>query len=75
MPKDLTAVADYEVDGVPGRLFTADIDARSPLPDFEIAETTTSDTLPDDLTYPAITPILVSAATEWRSQHRHPGAE
>ncbi len=75
VPKDLTAVADYEVDGVAGRLFSATIGTRSPLPDFEIAETTTSDTLPDDLTYPAITPILVSAATEWRSQHRHRGAE
>jgi len=75
VPKDLTAVADYEVDGVAGRLYTADIDTRSPLPDFEIAETTTSDTLPDGLTYPAITPILVTAATEWRSEHRLPGAE
>lgn len=75
VPKGLTAVADYDVDGVAGRLFAADIDTRSPLPDFEIAETTTSDTLPDNLTYPAITPILVRAATEWRSEHRLPGAE
>lgn len=74
-PKGLTAVADYEVDGVAGRLYTADIATRSPLPDLEIAETTTSDALPDNLTYPAITPILVRAATQWRSQHRLPAAE
>lgn len=72
VPKGLTAVADYEVDGVAGRLYTADIHTRSPLPNFEIAETTTSDTLPDSLTYPAITPILVRAATKWRSEHRLP---
>lgn len=68
-PKELTAVADYEVDGVAGRLFSATIDTRSPLPDFEIAETIISNGLPNNLTYPAITPILVRAATQQRSQY------
>jgi 8-oxo-dGTP diphosphatase len=70
VPRGLTAVADYDVDGVAGRLFTAGVHTRSPLPAFEIAETIDSDELPDDLTYPEITPILLTAVTEWRSRHR-----
>lgn len=67
-PLDLTAVADYDVDGVAGRLFTAEVRTRSALPAFEIAETIDCDGLPENLTYPEITPILLSAVTEWRSR-------
>jgi 8-oxo-dGTP diphosphatase len=69
-PRDLVAVADYEVDGVAGRLFTAEILTRSALPTFEIAETKVCDELPENLTYPGITPVLLSAVTEWRARHK-----
>jgi 8-oxo-dGTP diphosphatase len=68
VPRELVAVADYEVDGVAGRLFTAQIGTRARLPAFEMAETIEVDILPDELTYPEITPILITAATQWRSQ-------
>lgn len=67
-PRELVAIADYSVDGVTGRLFVAEVGSRSPLPAFEIAETMAMAELPDNLTYPAIAPLLVRAALEWRSQ-------
>lgn len=70
VPRDLVAVGDYEVDGVGGRLFAATVGTRSPLPDFEMAQTTAFEAMPDNLTYPEITPVLVTAVTEWRSTQR-----
>ncbi len=67
-PRGLTAVADYNVDGVAGRLFTTEVRTRSALPAFEIAETIDADELPANLTYPDITPVLLAAVTEWRSR-------
>ncbi len=67
-PRELFAMADYAVDGVFGRLFVADRGGRSPLPASEIAETTEVDELPENLTYPEITPVLVRTAVEWRSR-------
>lgn len=64
VPRSLFAVADYEVDGVAGRLFVAEGGRRGPLPDFEIAETRDFSALPEHLTYPDITPVLVQAATK-----------
>lgn len=56
---ELTPVADYDVDGIAGRLFTAEIATRAALPISEIAETIESTALPGNLTYPEITPTLV----------------
>lgn len=67
---DLVAIGDYEVDGTAGRLFVADIGSQSELPTFEIAQTMLVAELPDDLTYPQITPVLVAAATEWWTRRR-----
>lgn len=64
----LTPVADYDVDGASGRLFAAEIGTRFTLPTFEIVENIEVDTLPANLTYPEITPILVSTVSEWRSR-------
>ena len=58
----LTPLCDYSVqreDGLSyGRVFIADITKLGPLPESEIAETRLFDALPDDLTYPFITPGL-----------------
>lgn len=62
LPSALADVADYEVDGVAGRLFLAEVGTRRPLPGFEIAETRAFVSLPGNLTYPEITPVLVPAA-------------
>jgi len=57
-------VADYDVDGVAGRLLCTEINTRSSLPAFEIAETAAWAGLPINLTYPEITPVLVAAVRE-----------
>lgn len=41
-----------------GAVFLAEIDDLGPLPDSEMAEVRAFDTLPEDVTYPAITPML-----------------
>lgn len=64
---ELIAIADYDVDGIAGRLYTAEARSHSQLSGFEIAETIATDELPDELTYPDIAPILVRAARDWRS--------
>jgi 8-oxo-dGTP diphosphatase len=70
LARRLVAVADYSVDDVAERLFVAEECSRSPLPDFEIAETIAVDELPENLTYPEIAPILVRTAIEWRAGSR-----
>jgi 8-oxo-dGTP diphosphatase len=69
---ELVAIADYDVDGVAGRLYTAEARLHSQLPAFEIAETVVTDELPCELTYPDIAPILVQAARDWRSGRASP---
>jgi 8-oxo-dGTP diphosphatase len=64
---ELTALADYDVDGVPGRAFLALTGTRVRSLHFEIAETLDVDDLPDDLTYPEITPALVHLARQRRA--------
>lgn len=44
--------------GAGGMVFTARIHTLGPLPDSEMAQVQTFDTLPDHLTYPAIAPVL-----------------
>ena len=41
-----------------GMVFRAKIQKLGPLPESEMARVCTFDSLPDDLTYPAITPVL-----------------
>lgn len=43
-----------------GVVFVAHIRRLEPLPDSEMAETRTFDRLPDNLTYPGITPVLAA---------------
>lgn len=71
-PRELVAIADYSVDGVTERLFIAEAGSHSALPDFEIAETTVVDELPENLTYPEIVPTLVKTALAWRAGSHRP---
>lgn len=45
-----------------GVVFVADIKALGPLPESEMAETRQFDSLPQQLTYPGITPVLYQSA-------------
>lgn len=47
-----------------GVVFLAEITALGPLPESEMAEVRTFDTLPDNVTYPNITPYLFDAITK-----------
>ncbi len=51
--------------GANGMVFTAKINRLGSLPDSEMAEVRTFDTLPHNLTYPAITPVLFA---EWKNK-------
>ena len=61
---DLSPLCDYRAgvedtdDFANGMVFVAHIKALSPLPDSEMAEVRTFDRLPENLTYPDITPVL-----------------
>ena len=61
---DIRALCDYwagdEVtgEGATGRVFHAEIHELGPLPESEMAEVRLFDGLPENLTYPAITPEL-----------------
>ena len=52
--------------GANGAVFFAEITELGPLPESEMAETRLFDTLPGDLTYPGITPVLWRALRERR---------
>lgn len=61
---EMTALCDYWAgdertsEGASGRVFAARIEELGALPASEMAETRLFDALPDELTYPAITPVL-----------------
>ncbi len=60
---DLRPLCDYWAgeengEGAAGMVFTADIQRLGEMPDSEMAETQTFERLPENLTYPAITPVL-----------------
>lgn len=55
---DYWAGASYPEDGSGGMVFVARIHSLGALPESEMAEVRAFDALPDNLTYPAITPIL-----------------
>ena len=63
---ELTPLFDYragdETSVSNGAAFLADIRMLCALPESEMARTCTFDSLPDNLTYPAITPVLFQAA-------------
>lgn len=66
VPARMDALFDYAVtlaDGGynEGRVFFAELDHLDPLPASEIAEVRLFDHLPDNLTYPHITPVLFHA--------------
>ena len=66
MEFDLTYVFDYhgwDRDGTAdGRVYFAQITRLGPLPDSEMAEVRLFDEIPDDLTYPLVTPLLARRA-------------
>ena len=49
-----------------GQAFSAEITSFGPLPDSEMAEVRLFDALPENLTYPAITPLLFDEAERQR---------
>ena len=61
---DIKPVCDYWVgdlgtkEGAGGMVFVADIRVLDEIPDSEMAEVKSFDALPENLTYPAITPVL-----------------
>ena len=55
---DYWAGDEHTGEGATGMVFHAEIHARGPLPQSEMAEVRLFDALPDNLTYPAITPEL-----------------
>ena len=61
----ITPACDYwagsDEESSVGTVFVADITEMSPMPDSEMAEVRAFDSLPEALTYPAITPMLFEA--------------
>ncbi len=61
----ITPLFDYdaadESSSAAGVVFLADIRSMDPLPNYEMQETRQFASLPTDLTYPAITPVLFEA--------------
>ena len=66
MEFDLTYVFDYPGGDrhgtADGRVYFAQITRLGPLPDSEMAEVRLFDEIPDDLTYPLVTPLLARRA-------------
>lgn len=66
---EMVPLCDYRAwddqGGANGVVFFADIHRLEPIPQSEMAETKRFDTLPDCLTYPAITPVLFDYAAEY----------
>lgn len=69
---DLIPIAVYSVtDGdrkTYGQLFYSKVESMGQLPAFEIAEVRFVDALPDNLTYPAIQPVLAQRIDEFHKQ-------
>ncbi len=61
---ELQYLCDYRAEhpvtrrGANGAVFAAEIHTLGPMPESEMAEVRTFDVLPDNLTYPEITPVL-----------------
>lgn len=50
--------------GANGVVFAAEIEMLGPMPESEMAETRQFDTLPEEITYPEITPVLFAYLSE-----------
>ncbi len=65
---DISCVFDYhgwDRDGASdGRVYFAQVTRLGPLPDSEMAEVRLFDEIPDNLTYPLVTPLLARKALE-----------
>ena len=63
---DIAPAFDYragdERSSASGRVFRAEVRALGPLPESEMAEVRLFDALPEELTYPGITPVLFARA-------------
>ncbi len=59
---ELTPLFDYSFGSGRGRVYAADVKRLGPLPPSEMAEVRRFDSLPAELTYPQITPVLFSRA-------------
>lgn len=72
VPRTMTPLCGYWVDRGGerryGALFLADVERLDPLPESEIAEVRWFSALPEDLTYPEITPILYAYACRHLSE-------
>lgn len=66
-PRVLRPAFDFTVNGLASRVFIAEVGQWDPLPDFEMAETRAFDSLPDQLSYPEIAPILFMEALRLRA--------
>ena len=55
---EINSLFDYSFGGSCGVAFEAEILELGPLPESEMAEVRTFDALPENITYPAITPVL-----------------
>lgn len=60
---DYRAESENGAEGANGMVFRAVIHKLGPMPESEMAETKLFEKLPDNLTYPAITPLIFSRAT------------
>lgn len=58
----ITGVFDYCAGDAGGVVFAAEIEELGSMPESEMAETALFDTLPGNLTYPEITPVLFQEA-------------
>jgi 8-oxo-dGTP diphosphatase len=56
--------AEDEVSNANGMVFIAQIEKLGPLPESEMAETALYESLPENLTYPGITPVLFNYIIE-----------
>ena len=65
---DYRAWDEWTGAGANGQVFAARIAELGPLPESEMAETRCFDALPDNLTYPAITPVLFERLREAEAQ-------
>jgi len=59
-------------EGATGMVFHAEIETLGPMPESEMEEVQCFDTLPDNLTYPAITPELFGFLFKNRSTNKAP---
>lgn len=69
----LTPLCDYwsgsRTGSAVGVVFVAEVRALSPMPESEMAQVRCFDCLPENITYPAITPVLLAEAQRFWREH------